>query len=129
MEERLRRKARQLGRSPSETGALLIDEGLRRDEFAFIDFRDSPVGRQAYLQGSTLAAWEVVWISRGFGGGVRETAAHLGMPPLKVQAALNYAEAFPEEIENALKEQNESNFASLSRALPQAEIFPPKKKR
>ena len=40
---RLRRKARRLGRSPSETGALLLEEGLRRDEFAFIDFRESAV--------------------------------------------------------------------------------------
>jgi len=43
-EKRLQRKARQLGRTPSEASALLIEEGLRRDEFAFIDFRDSPVG-------------------------------------------------------------------------------------
>ena len=53
--KRLARKAKQLGRTPSETGALLIEEGLRRDEFAFLDFRDSPVGRQSYVQGSTLA--------------------------------------------------------------------------
>jgi hypothetical protein len=64
-QQRLARKAKQLGRTPSEIGALLIEEGLRRDEFAFIDFRDSPTGRQACLQGSTLAVWEVVWIAQG----------------------------------------------------------------
>jgi hypothetical protein len=34
--------------------------GLRRSEFAFVDFRDSPAGRQAYPQGSTLAVWAVL---------------------------------------------------------------------
>jgi uncharacterized protein (DUF433 family) len=128
-ERRLVRKAKQIGRSASETGALLIEEGLRRDEFAFIDFRDSPAGRQACVQGSTLAVWEVVWIARGYEEDVGKTAAHLGMSPLKVKAALNYAQAFPDEIQEAIQEHESCDFASLSRMLPQAEIFPPPKKR
>jgi uncharacterized protein (DUF433 family) len=127
-EKRLVRKAKQIGRSPSETGALLIEEGLRRDEFAFVDFRESPSGRQAYVQGSTLAVWEVVWIARGYKESVEKTAAHLRMSPLKVKAALNYAQAFPNEIQEAIKEHQASDFASLSRMVPQAEIFPPRKK-
>jgi hypothetical protein len=126
---RLVRKAKQLGRSPSETGALLIEEGLRRDEFAFIDFRDSPSGRQVYIQGSTLAVWEVVWIARGYKESVEKTAAHLGLSPLKVKAAFHYAEAFPDEIQGAILEHESCDFASLSRMLPQAEIFPPPKRR
>jgi predicted DNA-binding protein len=47
--ERLQRVARRLGRTPSETGALLVEEALRRTEFALIDFRDSIVGRQVYV--------------------------------------------------------------------------------
>jgi hypothetical protein len=127
-EKRLLRKAKQIGRSPSETGALLIEEGLRRDEFAFIDFRDSPVGRQAYIQGSTLAVWEVVWIVSGYKDNVDKTTAHLCMSPLKVKAALNYARTFPDEIQEAIQEHKSSDFASLSRMLPQAEIFPAPKK-
>src|SRR4030095_7828195 len=87
--ERLQRKARQLGRTPSETGAILLDESLRRDEFAFIDFRDSPVGRQAYIQGSRLAVWQVVSLVRSYAGNVKKTAEHLEWPLVKVQAALN----------------------------------------
>ena len=124
-EERLGRMARQLGRTPSETGALLIEEGLRRTEFAFVDFRDSPTGRQACIQGSSLAVWEVVWIARGYHNNVEKTAAHLEMSPLKVKAALNYAKAFPEEIETALREHENCDFVSLSRLVPQAEVFPP----
>src|SRR5829696_753505 len=102
--ERLQRKARQLGRTPSETGAILLDESLRRDQFAFIDFRDSPVGRQAYIQGSRLAVWQVVSLARSYAGDARKTAQHLEWPPVKVQSALSYGKAFPEEIENAIRD-------------------------
>src|SRR5882724_10037775 len=84
-ELRLGRMARQLGRTASETGALLIEEGLRRSEFAFIDFRDSPVGRQAFIQGSSLAVWEVVWIVRSYQDDAGRAAGHLEMPLPKVQ--------------------------------------------
>ena len=46
----------------------LVEEGLRRSEFAFLDFRDSPAGRQAYIQGSTLAIWEVMLLLRELQG-------------------------------------------------------------
>jgi uncharacterized protein (DUF433 family) len=120
---RLERKARQLGRSPSETSALLIEEGLRRDEFAFLDFRTSPAGRQAYIQGSTLAVWEVVWIARGYHNSVEKTASHLRLSPLKVRAALNYAAAFGDEINGAIAEHDASDLTTLSKALPQTEVF------
>jgi hypothetical protein len=127
-EKRLQKKAREMGRTASETGALLIEEGLRRDEFAFIDFRNSPVGRQAYIQGSTLAVWEVVWISRSYKGDVAKTAEHLEMSPLKVRAALNYSRAFPVEVRSAIAEHETTDFETLRRMLPQAEVFPPPRK-
>ena len=121
--ERLQRKARQLGRSPSETGALLLDESLRRDEFAFIDFRDSAVGRQAYIQGSRLAVWQVVSLVRRHAGDVGKTCEYLAWPAVKVQAALNYAKSFPDEIEAALQDTESGSFERISRMLPQAEEF------
>ncbi|MBM3834901.1 MAG: hypothetical protein FJ403_16830 [Verrucomicrobia bacterium] len=45
-ERRLSRLARRLGRTLDDTSALLVEEGLRRAEFALIDFRHSPAGRQ-----------------------------------------------------------------------------------
>ena len=109
--KRLKRKARRLGRSPSETGAILLEEGLRRDEFAFIDFRDSMLGRQAYLQGTRLPVWMMVKVARAMGENIEKTAEHLQRSPLQVQAALNYAKAFPNEIEHAIQD-NEIGRAS-----------------
>jgi len=122
-EERLEKMARRLGRSPSETGALLVEEGLRRSEFAFMDFRDTPVGRQAFIQGTRLSVWMVVKIARLYGNDVEKTAEHLGRPPLQIQAALNYAKAFPDEIEAAITDHSSYDFAKLSNLLPQAELF------
>ena len=124
--ERLQRKARQIGRTPSETGAILLDESLRRDELAFIDFRESPVGRQAYIQGSRLAVWQVVSLIRSYKGGLKQAAAHLQWPVAKIQAALNYSRAFPEEVENAIHDNQSFNFDQISRLLPDAKTFVPR---
>ena len=121
--KRLKRKARRLGRSPSETGAILLEEGLRRDEFAFIDFRDSMLGRQAYLQGTRLPVWMMVKVARAMGENIEKTAEHLQRSPLQVQAALNYAKAFPNEIEHAIQDNDSYDLAKVTRMLPQARLF------
>ena len=121
--ERLHRMARRIGRTPSETGALLIEESLRQSEFGHIDFRHSPVGRQAYIKGSSLAVWEVVLIARSYEMNITQTADHLQWPLLRVQAAINYAASFPEEIKVAIEDAQASDFNTLSRMLPQAEEF------
>src|SRR5215831_8472349 len=68
--KRLKRMANRHGWTPSDASARLVEEGLRRSEFAFLDFRDSPVGRQAYIQGSTLAVWEIMLLVHSYKGNV-----------------------------------------------------------
>src|ERR1700729_312285 len=92
--DRLKRMAKRYGWTPSATSARLVEEGLRRSEFGFIDFRDSTVGRQACIQGSSLAVWEVMMLGRDYKGSVAKVAKHLRWPEAKVQAAFNYAKAF-----------------------------------
>ena len=120
---RLRRMANRHGWTPSDASARLVEEGLRRSEFAFIDFRDSLAGRQAYIQGSTLAVWEIMLLLRGYKGGVAAVAKHLRWSEAKVQAAVNYAEVFREEIEEATSENDSADFQTLKRMLPQATEF------
>jgi hypothetical protein len=119
--KRLKRMARRHGWTPSDTSARLVEEGLRRQDFAFIDFRDSTIGRQAYIQGSTLAVWEVQMLLRSYKNDLAAVTKHLRWPESKVQAAVAYAEAFPEEIDEALQENEETGFESLKRMLPQAQ--------
>lgn len=121
--QRLKRMAKRHGWTPSDASARLVEEGLRRSEFAFIDFRESSLGRQACLQGSTLAVWEIMLLVRSYKGDVRAVAGHLHWPTVKVQAAVCYAEAFPEEIADAIAENDSTDFAALTRMLPQAAEF------
>jgi hypothetical protein len=121
--ERLKRMANRHGWTPSDASARLVEEGLRRSEFAFIDFRDSPVGRQACIQASTLAVWEIMLLFRSYKADAQAVAKHLQWPLAKVKAAVNYAEAFPEEIDQALAENDATDFTALKRMLPQAVTF------
>jgi hypothetical protein len=121
--KRLKRIASRHGWTPSDASARLVEEGLRRSEYAFLDFRDSPGGRQAYIQGSTLAVWEVLLLLRSYRGNVRAVAKHLEWPESKVRAAVNYAEAFPEEVNEAIEENDSTDFDALKRMLPQAVNF------
>ncbi len=121
--QRLKRLARRHGWTASDASARLVEEGLRRAEFAFIDFRDSAVGRQACMQGGSLAVWEVVLLLRSYNGETEAVAKHLHWPRAKVLAAQNYAEAHREEMEEALTENASMDFAAIRRMLPQAEAF------
>ena len=126
---RLKRMASRHGWTASDTGARLVEEGLRRAEFAFIDFRDTAAGRQACIQGSSLAVWEVILLLRSYKGKAAAVANHLSWPKTKVEAAVNYAQAYPAEIEEALAENEVVGFAVLKRMLPQAEEFDAAKAR
>ena len=64
--DRLGRVARILDKPPSETVATLVEESLREIEFAFIEFRNSTLGRQSFMKGSSLAVWEVIEIARTY---------------------------------------------------------------
>ena len=127
-ERRLKRMASRHGWTFSDASARLVEEGLRRSEFAFIDFRDSPAGRQAYIQGSTLAVWEVMVLLRSYKADTSAVARHLRWPEAKVQAGVNYAQAFPEEINEAMAENDATDFEVLKRMLPQAVEFASRKR-
>jgi hypothetical protein len=120
---RLKRMANRYGWTPSDASARLVEEGLRRSEFAFIDFRDSAVGRQACIQGTSLAVWEVMLLVRSYKQDLTATAKHLRWPVAKVQTAANYAEAFPNEINQALADNDAVDFIAIKRMLPQALEF------
>lgn len=122
--KRLKRMASRHGWTPSDTSARLVEEGLRRSEFAFIDFRDSPAGRQAYMQGSSLAVWEVMLLARSYDHNAAAVAKHLRWPEAKTQAAFNYAQAFTKEIGDAIAENDETGLEALQRMLPQASATP-----
>ena len=121
--QRLSRVARILDKTPSDTVATLVEESLREMEFALIEFRSSPLGRQAFMQGSSLAVWEVIEISQQYQMDEEKVAEHFERPPEWVKAAFNYAEAYPEEIDFAIQDSQAATLTDLKRLLPNLEVF------
>ncbi|MCZ8190872.1 MAG: transcriptional regulator [Microcystis sp. LE19-338.1B] len=121
--ERLKQLARQLGKTLSETSAILIEESLRESEFPYIEFRQSPLGRQPYLKNSSLALWEVMQIAQSYALDEQKTAAHFHRPCEWVRSALLYAEAYQSEVEKAIAQAQTLNETTLKRLLPQLETI------
>jgi len=121
---RLHRTARSLGKSPSEAAVLLLEEALREREFAFIQFRDSAFGRQAFLHGTRLAVWQAEIVARSLGRDARQLAVYFDIPERQAQALLNYADAYPEEIQAAI-EDNEAAETQLKHWVPTLEVVHP----
>lgn len=121
--ERLQRMARDRGQTPSRTGSMLIEEALRMAEFPYIEFRNSPILRQAYIQGSRITAWWLEQLARAYDHDTEQIAAHLNWPMFKVQAGLAYARAFPEEIQAAITENESYEREQMSRGFPQREVI------
>jgi uncharacterized protein (DUF433 family) len=116
--ERLGRISRRLGKAPSETVALLVEEALRMAEHPQIDFRDSIAGRHAYVKGSGLAVWEVAMIARHLDWDAEKVADYLNWLPERAQAVLNYVRDYREEIDAELADNDAIDFAALQRMFP-----------
>ncbi|MDR7434525.1 MAG: DUF433 domain-containing protein [Armatimonadota bacterium] len=123
--EKLKRLAQRLRRSVSETASLLLSEKLREEEFPLIEFRASGLGRQPYIKGTGLAVWEVALVAKQLGMDARKVAEHLGWPEERVQAALRYAEVYPDEVWPLVEEAESTTLQQLRRKLPWLEEVAP----
>ena len=87
------------GRTPSDLLAEYAEEISRMHRFCHIEFRDTPLGRMAYVEGTRSAVWLVCDLVRQNRGNLRQTAKIHEWPETRVRAAVNYAKAYPEEVE------------------------------
>jgi hypothetical protein len=81
------------------------------------------------MQGSSLALWEVMFLLHGCQEDLVVVEKHLEWPKAKVQAAVSYAEAFPDEINQALEENRAPDFPALKRMLPKLQSSPQRSAR
>ena len=86
-------------RTPSDLLAEYAEEIARQHRFCHIEFRGTPLGRLAYVEGTRTAVWLIADLVRQHQGNVKKVAELHEWPESKVRAAVNYAKAFPEEIE------------------------------
>ena len=120
---RLEKLARRMGRTVGELAARMVIEGRRREDFPWIDFRETPAGRLAYLQGTRVQIWWLARLARQPKASVKKIAESLDLPPAQIQAALNYATAFPDEIETAIRDYEETTLDDLKRQIPGLAVF------
>jgi len=93
------RLAARFGHKPAQLGARLIEEGLRRRDFPHVDLRETAAGRVAYIGGTRFAVYWVAGIVPGKMS-AEDFARQYELPVERVRAALAYAGAFADEIEN-----------------------------
>jgi hypothetical protein len=109
--ERLQREAVHAGEPPASLAEGLIDEGLRQRRHPRIRFVDGPTGRRArLLQGPDV--WEVVWFLKRSEAEGEEKVHHAGEwfrhPTSEIEAALAYYTAFPEDVDERIRLNEEA---------------------
>jgi uncharacterized protein (DUF433 family) len=97
--EELDRLARRRGVSRNELAGRYLAEGVRLDEFPQIYFREGALGRRAALVGTRLDVWQVVDAVRNHDNSLEDAAEYLGLPVERIRAAVRYAAAHRDEIE------------------------------
>src|SRR2546423_15349740 len=75
------------GRTPSDLLAEYAEEIARKRSFCHIEFRDTAMGRMAYVEGTRTAVWLICDLVRQNRGSVRQTARLHEWPETKVRAA------------------------------------------
>src|SRR4051812_30422635 len=95
------------GRTPSDLLAEYAEEIARKHQFCYLEFRDTPLGRMAYIEGTRTAVWLICDLVDQNEGNILKTATLHGWSETRVRAAMNYGGAYPEEIEPLIKRARE----------------------
>jgi len=103
------------GRTPSDLLAEYAEEMARKHQFCHIEFRDTPLGRMAYVEGTRSAVWLICDLVRQNDGDITKTARRHEWPETKVRAAVNYAASYPEEIEPLIERARNMTVDTLRR--------------
>jgi uncharacterized protein (DUF433 family) len=119
---RLDHLAQREGRTKAEMAAMLLERLLRLSEFPHVVIRDLGAGPEAFISGTRLRVWRIAVLAREVDWNTAWIAEYLDVPEPSIKDAVNYAEAFPEEIEAAIAE-NDRAFEELPRLIPNLEVF------
>lgn len=118
--ERLRMNARRTGRTLNEAAARSLEEWLRQEEFADIEFRNFHGERRACLKGA-LPLWQLIMVAKDHDMDANRTAAYFRFPLPRVKAAFHYYQAYAQEIDQMISDNDAMTFDKLKRLLPQLE--------
>lgn len=116
----LERFAKKRG-SAGMAATRILEEARRREEFPAVEFRDTPLGRVAYVQGTRVqVAFVHAQVIAKPRPSAKDLARSFAWPQWKAGGVLAYLEAFPEECRREWEDLEESaSAAAVKRSLPQ----------
>jgi hypothetical protein len=120
---RLKLVAKRAKRSVNQVGAASIEEWLRMNEFAGIEFRTSGPYRYAGLKHGPKV-WSVIRVARLYDMDMRQTTDHFELPKEMIQTAFDYYAAYPGDIDAIIEEEESITFEDLKRDFPNIEVGP-----
>lgn len=100
--KRLRQIARAASQTPDATVDTLIEEGLRLREFPGIHFRDTGIGRQAFVPSLRLPIYFLAELAREVDNDVDKIAEYYNITTDAVAVSLDYIRSYPDEINRAI---------------------------
>lgn len=117
----LERFAKRRG-SAGMAASRILEEARRREDYPAVEFRDTPLGRVAYLQGTRVqVAFVYGQVQRDPGLGAEKLAESFAWPLWKARGALAYIDEFPEECRQEWEDLESVESFQLHRMLPSAE--------
>lgn len=126
MRSRLQQAAAADGEPAASLAERLIEEGLRMRAHPLIRFVDGPTGRRARLL-ARPDVWELVSFVRRSEAAGEDRVAHaaewFGIPATHVEAGLAYAGAFPAEIDERIRANEEAQAEAEAMAAARRQLL------
>ncbi len=107
LDEYLSETAKRTRRSKAAVLEALAEEGIRSRRFPGIGFRGEDWDRDAWMTDTGWDVWEIIEALQSFGS-IERLAADSNLEPHHIRLAVAYHQAFPEEIDTAIAENNRS---------------------
>jgi predicted transcriptional regulator len=108
--------------SAGSAATRILEEARRREDFPAVEFRDTPLGRVAYVQGTRVqVAFAYDQVRRDPSLTPDAVAASFAWPRWKAAGVMAYLEAFPDECRREWEDFTACNEQVLKRSLPHLE--------
>jgi uncharacterized protein (DUF433 family) len=99
-------EAKRLKRSKSAIVEALAEEAMRMRRFPGVGFQGDDASRRAVVTGTGFDVWELIETLRNYGSAEAVVKEFPNVEHRHVQIAQAYHEAYPEEIDEAIAENN-----------------------
>lgn len=106
--EAIKEIMRRTGRDFSSVAHQMLEEAIKMRRIPGIFYTDTPSGRHAHIGGTGLGVWEIIRLYRQENNNWEELRATFDwLSEQQLRTALAYAEAYPEEIDSRIADEDQ----------------------